>query len=71
MGNLALILRNLMKYRDLTKDVSTYYLMQVTDDEGNVIKQSGMLQYVEPDGLIHHQLNNCATVTGRLSSTRP
>ena len=61
----------LKKLAALLKDTGTYYLMQVTDDEGNVIKQSGMLQYVEPDGLIHHQLNNCATVTTRLSGSRP
>ena len=61
----------LKKLAALLKDTGTYYLMQVTDDEGNVIKQSGMLQYVEPDGLIHHQLNNCATVTTRLSGSKP
>lgn len=51
----------------LEKDVGTYYLR--TDPKTG--KQSGMLQYVEPDGIIHHQLNNCATVTGRLSSSKP
>ena len=66
MGNLALVLRNLMEYRDLTKDVNTYYLK--VDDKGN---ESGMLKYVEPDGIIHHRLNNCATVTGRLSGSSP
>lgn len=66
MGNLALVLRNLMEYRDLTKDVNTYYLK--VDDSG---KQSGMLKYVEPDNIIHHRLNNCATVTGRLSGSSP
>lgn len=49
----------------LIKDTTTYYL---TDDGG---KKSGMLQFVEPDGIIHHQLNNCATVTGRLSGSKP
>lgn len=50
----------------LIKDTTTYYL--VVDDKG---KESGMLQFVEPNGIIHHQLNNCATITGRLSSSRP
>ncbi|HCH9033726.1 TPA: hypothetical protein NNT01_004480 [Salmonella enterica] len=52
--------------KKLIKDTTTYYLVE--DDKG---KQSGMLQYVEPNGIIHHQLNNCATVTGRLSGSKP
>lgn len=50
----------------LVKDTTTYYLVE--DDKG---KKSGMLQFVEPDGIIHHQLNACATVTGRLSGSKP
>lgn len=50
----------------LLKDTGTYYLQ--VDKSG---KQSGMLQFVEPDGIIHHQLNNCATITGRLSGSKP
>ena len=50
----------------LEKDTGTYYLR--TDANG---KQSGMLQFVEPDGIVHHQLNACSTVTGRLSGTKP
>lgn len=50
----------------LIKDTTTYYLS--VDDNG---KQSGMLQFVEPTGLIHHQLNSCATITGRLSGSKP
>lgn len=59
----AMPLKELAK---LEKDTGTYYLR--TDASG---KQSGMLQFVEPSGVIHHQLNNCATVTGRLSGSRP
>lgn len=50
----------------LIKDTTTYYLS--VDANG---KQSGMLQFVEPTGLIHHQLNSCATITGRLSGSKP
>ncbi len=50
----------------LIKDTGTYYLQ--VDEKGN---KSGMLQFVEPDNIIHHQLNNCATVTGRLSGSKP
>ena len=56
----------LKELKALEKDTGTYYLR--TDDSG---KQSGMLQYVEPDGIIHHRLNNCSTVTGRLSGSNP
>lgn len=52
--------------KTLQKDTGTYYLME--NDKGKV---SGMLQYVEPSSIIHHQLNNCSTVTARLSSSRP
>lgn len=56
----------LKELKALEKDTGTYYLR--TDASG---KQSGMLQYVEPDGIIHHRLNNCSTVTGRLSGSNP
>lgn len=59
----AILLKELA---DLVKDVTTYYLQ--VDASG---KKSGMLQFVEPSNIIHHQLNNCSTVTGRLSGSRP
>ena len=55
----------LARLATLIKDTGTYYLMEKKG------KMSGMLQYVEPNGIVHHQLNNCATITGRLSSSRP
>jgi len=58
--------RPLKELKTLEKDTGTYYLR--TDANG---KQSGMLQFVEPDGIIHHRLNNCSTVTGRLSGSNP
>lgn len=59
----AILLKELA---DLVKDVTTYYLQ--VDANG---KKSGMLQFVEPSNIIHHQLNNCSTVTGRLSGSKP
>lgn len=56
----------LKELKALEKDQGTYYLK--VDDKGN---ESGMLKYVEPDSIIHHRLNNCATVTGRLSGSSP
>ena len=58
--------RPLKELKALEKDTGSFYLR--TDANG---KQSGMLQFVEPDGIIHHQLNNCSTVTGRLSGSKP
>lgn len=49
----------------LDKDIGTYYL------KGEGGKVSGMLQYVQPSGIVHHSLNVTSTVTGRLSSNRP
>lgn len=60
----------------LEKDTGTYYLREVLDAEGRVKERKGMLQYVIPErpdgsGIIHHRLNACATVTGRLSASSP
>lgn len=50
----------------MTKDLGTYYYRK--DEDG---KESGMLTLVGPDGLVHHMLNMCSTVTARLSSSNP
>ena len=68
--------KNISKLAGLEKDTGTYYLREEKDDDGNVTKRSGMLQYVIPQnadgsGIIHHRLNTCATVTGRLSASNP
>lgn len=60
----------------LEKDTGTYYLRTEYNKDGSVKKVSGMLQYVIPDaddgsGIIHHRLNTCSTVTGRLSASNP
>lgn len=61
----------LLEFAKIDKDVGTYYLREDLDEEGNVVKQSGMLQYLTPDNIVHHVLNCTSTVTGRLSSNRP
>lgn len=66
LANHSEVARPLKLLAALIKDTTTYYLS--TDAAG---KQSGMLQFVEPNGIIHHQLNNCSTVTGRLSGSKP
>ena len=50
----------------MSKDLGTYYYRK--DSEG---KESGMLTLVNDDGIIHHKLNMCSTVTARLSSSDP
>ena len=43
--------------RKLDKELKTYYL--------------GLQELIYPDGLIHHELHQCSTKTGRLSSSKP
>lgn len=66
------VVDELLEIAQLEKDNGTYYRRYEYDSEGNVKKVSGMLQYVIPESsIIHHQLNACASRTGRLSSSRP
>lgn len=65
------VLNDLLKFAKLDKDIGTYYLREEKDDDGNVVKQSGMLQFMTPSGVVHHSLNMTSTETGRLSSNRP
>lgn len=65
------VLEDLATFAKLDKDIGTYYLRQEYDDSGAVVKQSGMLQYLNEKDFVHHMLNMTSTVTGRLSSNRP
>ncbi len=65
------LLGALLEFAKIDKDVGTYYLREECDAEGNVVKQSGMLQYLTPESVVYHILNCTSTVTGRLSSNRP
>lgn len=65
------MLANLLKFAKIDKDLGTYYLRDTCDEHGNVIKQSGMLQYLTEQDIVYHVLNTTATVTTRLSSNRP
>ncbi|MFI3284318.1 MAG: DNA polymerase I [Erysipelotrichaceae bacterium] len=51
------IIESILAYRKYTKIYSTY--------------AEGLKKYVQPDHKIHTQFNQCATLTGRLSSTEP
>ena len=65
------LLGSLLKFAKIDKDLGTYYLREQCDEEGNVVKQSGMLQYLSAHDIVYHVLNTTATVTTRLSSNRP
>lgn len=65
------VLQALREFAKLDKDLGTYYLREQCDEEGNVIKQAGMLQYLNEKSYVHHNLNCTSTVTGRLSSNKP
>lgn len=65
------VLTSLLKFAKIDKDLGTYYLREVADEEGNIIKQAGMLQYLTTQDIVYHVLNTTSTVTTRLSSNRP
>lgn len=65
------LLKDLNTFNKVDKDMGTYYLRQELDDNGVVVKQSGMLQYMDNLNIVHHQLNSTSTVTTRLSSNKP
>ncbi len=59
-------LKSMALLQAMTKDLGTYYI--TTDKKG---VEKGMLTLVGPDGIIHHSINHCSTVTGRFSSSDP
>lgn len=65
------VLALLDEFSKLDKDMGTYYLREVYDDDGALVKQSGMLQYRNELSIVHHVLNCTSTVTTRLSSNKP
>jgi DNA polymerase I len=56
---------------DVIKDLGTYYIREELDEEGQVVKAKGMLTLVQPDGIVHHNINATGTVTARYSSNNP
>lgn len=65
------LMKQLDTFNKVDKDMGTYYLRKEYDDDGNVTKMSGMLQYMTPMSIVHHMLNVTATATTRLSSNKP
>ena len=71
LANFVGFAKPLKELAQLDKDNGTYYLTEILNKDGTVRNVKGMLQFVGVDGIIHHQLNNCSTITGRLSSSSP
>lgn len=55
------VCKQLLEWKKYDKDLGTYY------QRG----EKGMLTLIQEGDIIHHQLNNVATETGRLSSSKP
>lgn len=53
----AILIDEVLEHRALSKQLSTYF--------------DGLRELIMPDGRVHHELNHCATVTGRLSGSKP
>lgn len=65
------VLTALKEWARIDKDMGTYYLREERNDEGVVVKQAGMLQFMTPEHYVHHTLNTTSTITTRLSSNKP
>lgn len=61
----------LQEIAKIDKDLGSFYIKRTFNKDGSLKKESGMLQYVQPDSFIHHTLNHTSTVTSRLSSNKP
>lgn len=61
----------LQEIAKIDKDLGSFYIKRTYNKDGSLKKESGMLQYVQPDSFIHHTLNHTSTVTSRLSSNKP
>lgn len=61
-------LKAMARHAKAVKDLGTYF---ITDDPKNRGGKKGMLTLVRANGIIHHQINQTSTVTGRFSASNP
>lgn len=61
-------LKALDRHAKAVKDLGTYFIM---DDPKGENGKKGMLSLLRDNDIIHHQINQTATVTGRLSHSNP
>lgn len=71
LANFTEVAKPLKELAQLEKDNGTYYITYEYNEDGSVRKSKGMLQFVNEQNIIHHQLNGCSTITSRLSSSNP
>lgn len=59
-------------FKDIVKDLGTYYISEEFDEEtGEVIKSKGMLTLVGEDNIVHADIGMVGTVTGRFNHSKP
>lgn len=61
-------LKAMARHAKAVKDLGTYF---ITDDPKKPGHKKGMLTLVRDNGIIHHQINQTSTVTGRFSASNP
>jgi hypothetical protein len=61
-------LKAMARHAKAVKDLGTYF---ITDDPKAAGGKKGMLTLVRANGIIHHQINQTSTVTGRFSASNP
>lgn len=61
-------LKAMDRHAKAVKDLGTYFITDCNKTPGG---KKGMLSLVRENGIIHHQINQTSTVTGRLSHSHP
>lgn len=61
-------LKAMGRHAKAVKDLGTYF---ICDDPKAPGQKKGMLSLVRSNGIIHHQINQTSTVTGRFSASNP
>ncbi|ANH51081.1 DNA polymerase [Pseudomonas phage VSW-3] len=63
-------LKAMARHAKAVKDLGTYFIT-ACNKKGSINGKKGMLTLVREDGIIHHQINQTSTVTGRFSASNP
>lgn len=63
-------LKAMARHAKAVKDLGTYFIT-ACNKKGSLDGKKGMLTLVREDGIIHHQINQTSTVTGRFSASNP
>lgn len=63
-------LKSMARHAKAVKDLGTYFIT-ACNKKGSIDGKKGMLTLVRENGIIHHQINQTSTVTGRFSASNP